>query len=145
MSDTELHHLLNRAIDGVVLHGESDRLRELVRGLEQRAEQAEADHARVHLAACRTAETLRHAEQRAEKAEDERALDNIALRAIARQRDEAEAVLARVRDELDRIAALDTVATDSGRANSFDTGTRWTLRMIRENALDEPQPSTATA
>lgn len=41
MSNTELHHLLNRAIDGVVLHGESDRLRELVRGLEERAEKAE--------------------------------------------------------------------------------------------------------
>ncbi|MFB7219366.1 hypothetical protein [Streptomyces sp. NPDC056227] len=38
MTNTELHHLLNRAIDGVVLHGESDRLRELVRGLEQMIE-----------------------------------------------------------------------------------------------------------
>lgn len=47
MSDTELHHLLNRAIDGVVLHGESDRLRELVRALEERAEQAEAAIERV--------------------------------------------------------------------------------------------------
>lgn len=68
MSDTELHHLLNRAIDGVVLHGESDRLRELVRGLEQRAKEAEADHARVQRQACRTAELLRHAEGRGVKA-----------------------------------------------------------------------------
>ncbi|MER7806138.1 hypothetical protein [Streptomyces sp900116325] len=60
---TELHHLLNRAIDGVVLHGESDRLRELVRELEQRAERAGADLDRVQQAACRTAEELRKAKR----------------------------------------------------------------------------------
>ncbi|MET7787260.1 hypothetical protein ABZS93_11620 [Streptomyces sp900116325] len=38
---TELHHLLSRATDGVALHGETDRLWELFRALEQRAEQAE--------------------------------------------------------------------------------------------------------
>lgn len=97
MSNAELHHLLNRAVDGVVLHGESDRLRELVRGLEQRAEQAEADRKRVQQAACRTAESLRKAEQRAEQAEDERAKDAIVLHALARQRDEAEAAAERVR------------------------------------------------
>lgn len=57
MSNTELHHLLGRAIDGVVLHGESDRLRELVRELE-------ADRERVHERACRLAEHLRKAEAR---------------------------------------------------------------------------------
>lgn len=56
-TDPELHHLLNRAIDGVVLHGESDRLRELVRELE-------ADRERVQQEACRTAERLRKAEAR---------------------------------------------------------------------------------
>ncbi|MFD5058232.1 hypothetical protein [Streptomyces sp. NPDC058394] len=64
MSNTELHHLLNRALDGVVLHGESDRLRELVRQLEKRAEQADADRNRVQQRACSTAETLRHAKAR---------------------------------------------------------------------------------
>lgn len=47
-----------------------------------------------------------------------------------------EAVLA----ELDRIAQLPTVANDSGRANSFDCGARWTLRMIRE-AIDRGAPA----
>lgn len=50
MSTTELQHLLGRAIDGVVLHGESDRLRELVRELEQRAarpQHAPADRAKL--------------------------------------------------------------------------------------------------
>jgi hypothetical protein len=47
-----------------------------------------------------------------------------------------------VRAELDRIADLDTVRHDDGRADRFSTGARWTLRMIRENALDEQQPTT---
>jgi len=41
------------------------------------------------------------------------------------------AALDRVRAELDRIAALPTV-TREGRADSFATGARWTIRMIRE-------------
>ncbi|MGY4931591.1 hypothetical protein ACWD7T_10800 [Streptomyces sp. 900116325] len=60
--NTELHHLLSRAIDGVVLHGESDRLRELVRELE-------ADLARVQGHACRVAEKLRKAERAVDQTE----------------------------------------------------------------------------
>lgn len=43
----QLLHLLNRAIDGVVLHGEGDHLRELVCALYERSEQAEAAIGRV--------------------------------------------------------------------------------------------------
>ncbi|MET8404474.1 hypothetical protein [Streptomyces sp900116325] len=82
----ELRHLLGRAIDGVVLHGESDRLRELVRGLESRVEQAEADLGRVQERACRVAEARRKAE---------RAVDLLA--SSHRRVEQAEAVIARVR------------------------------------------------
>lgn len=51
MTDQPTHahllHLLNRAIDGVVLHGEGDHLRELVCALHERAIQAEAAIERV--------------------------------------------------------------------------------------------------
>jgi len=49
-----------------------------------------------------------------------------------------EATVDRVRVELDRLAALDTVTDDDGRANTFATGARWVIRMVRENALAEP-------
>lgn len=58
----QLLHLLNRAIDGVALHGEGEHLRRLVLDLEQRADEAAADRDRVQQAACRTAESLRHTE-----------------------------------------------------------------------------------
>jgi hypothetical protein len=50
-----------------------------------------------------------------------------------------EGALRRVRDELDRIAALPTVTTDDGHADRFSTGARWTLRLIRA-ALTQPAP-----
>ncbi|NYV72961.1 hypothetical protein [Streptomyces sp. UH6] len=56
----------------------------------------------------------------------------------------AEDVLERVRAELDRIARLDTVTADNGRADSFAVGARWTLRMIRE-ALDHAEATPAPA
>lgn len=51
----------------------------------------------------------------------------------------AEAALNAVRAELDRIAALPTIAYDDGRADTFPVGARWTIRVLRENALGEPQ------
>jgi hypothetical protein len=42
--------------------------------------------------------------------------------------------------ELDRIAALPVVAQDSGRADSFDCGVRWALRMVRE-AVERGAPA----
>ncbi|WP_328920669.1 hypothetical protein OG911_28105 [Streptomyces sp. NBC_00208] len=118
MSDTDLHHLLNRAIDGVVLHGESDRLRGLVRGLEQRAKQAEAEAERVQQAACRTAESLRKAERAVNLLADSH-----------RRAEQAEAALERV------LASVEVI-----RAN----GVEWAAASI-ERALDEPQPSSTTA
>lgn len=50
-----------------------------------------------------------------------------------------EAVIA----ECNRIAALPVVTRDSGRANSFDTGVRWTLRMIAE-AVERGAPAPPT-
>lgn len=44
----------------------------------------------------------------------------------------AEEFRTRVVAELNRLAALPTVNEDSGRADSFGTGARWALRMIRE-------------
>ena len=49
--------------------------------------------------------------------------------------DQAEAALNAVRTELDRISELPTVTT-CDTCNSFSTGVRWTIRMIRENTLD---------
>lgn len=54
------------------------------------------------------------------------------------------ATLAAVLAELDRLDAVPAVANDSGRANSFDTGARWTLRMIRE-AIERDQAADAAA
>ena len=53
----------------------------------------------------------------------------------------AESTLAAVRTELDRVAAL-PVVTREDRADSFATGARWTLRLIRA-ALGGPQPDQA--
>jgi hypothetical protein len=51
----------------------------------------------------------------------------------------AEAALARVRAECERITQLPPVANNSGRTDTFDCGARWTIRMIR-SALDHPAP-----
>jgi hypothetical protein len=73
---------------------------------------------------------------RAEKAE--RAAN---LLAGSHQRAErADAVLTRMRAELDRIAALPTTNRDDDHADSFGTGARWTLRMIRA-ALEGSEPA----
>jgi hypothetical protein len=50
----------------------------------------------------------------------------------------------RVRNEIARIAKLPVVANNSDRADSFDCGARWTIRMIR-TALDEPAPVSGPA
>ncbi|MFJ6579291.1 hypothetical protein ACIQMY_25430 [Streptomyces sp. NPDC091368] len=69
---------------------------------------------------------------------DRKVSNELAARlAEAEQRAEkAEAAVERVRAELDRISELPTVST-CDPCNSFSTGVRWTLRMIRENALDQ--------
>ncbi|MFF1499723.1 hypothetical protein ACFVZR_07565 [Streptomyces sp. NPDC058316] len=64
------------------------------------------------------------------------------IRDAEQRAEQAEAAIERVRTELDRIADLDTVRHDDGRADRFSTGARWTLRMIRENAIAEQQPTT---
>ena len=119
----QLLHLADRARRGVALPAEHDALHQGITAMAERAKEAEADHARVHERACLLAERLRNAERRAER---------------------AKATTERVRAELDRIADLDTVTRDDGRADRFSTGARWTLRMVRENALDEQQSSTTT-
>jgi hypothetical protein len=55
----------------------------------------------------------------------------------------ADHTLARVHAELNRLENLDTVKADDSHANRFATGARWTIRMIRENALEE-RPETGT-
>ncbi|MGW4703744.1 hypothetical protein [Streptomyces sp. NPDC004285] len=50
--------------------------------------------------------------------------------------DQAEATLNAVRAECDRISELSTVST-CGPCNSFSTGVRWAIRMVRENALNQ--------
>jgi hypothetical protein len=54
------------------------------------------------------------------------------------------ATLATVLAELDRLDTVPAVANDSGRPNSFDTGARWTIRMIRE-AIERDQLADAVA
>ena len=56
----------------------------------------------------------------------------------------AEAALARVRAECERITQLPPVANNSGRTDTFDCGARWTIRMIR-SALDQPTPGPGPA
>lgn len=90
---------------------------------------------------CVAATTLAAAHARAEAAEAEVAENTRVLAALRRQRDTAEAALARVRAELDRIAALPTTTRDDDRADSFGTGARWTLRL--RAALDSDQPAEA--
>lgn len=123
MNNPELHHLLNRAIDGVVLHGESDRLRELVRELE-------ADRERVQQAACRTAENLRHAVARAEQAED--AIERVlALH-------QPTSGLGYDCDEDDTPGSYGEIAqvcTSCGTADEY--GVRWPCSTLA--ALDQPQ------
>ncbi|MDX2708098.1 hypothetical protein PV350_35425 [Streptomyces sp. PA03-6a] len=54
-----------------------------------------------------------------------------------------DAAIETVLAELDRISALDTVAHDNGRADSFAVGARWTVRMVRE-AIERGAPATPT-
>lgn len=60
----------------------------------------------------------------------ERAIEN------GQHAEQAEATLDAVRAELDRISELPTVST-CGPCNSFSTGVRWAIRMVRENAIDQ--------
>jgi hypothetical protein len=78
------------------------------------------------------------AEQRAKQAEAELAESVGVIRALRRQRDEAEAVLARVRAECDRIeAAVRANATDPDLAGGYLT----CLRHVRA-ALDPAEDPT---
>lgn len=54
-----------------------------------------------------------------------------------RRAEQAEAAIARVRAELNRIANLGTITHDDGHADTFSTGARWAIRIIRENVLGE--------
>lgn len=111
---TELHHLLNRAIDGVVLHGESDRLRELVRELEHRVEQAEQEVTDMATAAA------------------------LLTTLVGKRAERAEAAIERVQAELhalnSEVRGLVPVAL---------AGRRDAVSRIR-NALDQPQQPTIT-
>jgi hypothetical protein len=121
-----------------------------------------AEAAEVALAEAR--ENLRRADRAAERADARWDEDLLAATRSARARATAaeaalrdalwtadqhgtrarqdEVALTRVRDELDRIAALEPVQADDGRADSFGTGARWTLRLLRA-ALDGDQPTEA--
>ena len=66
------------------------------------------------------------------------------LAAAIRALGASETQLARVRTELDRITQLPIVANNSDRADSFDCGARWTIRLIR-TALNAPEPAATEA
>lgn len=60
------------------------------------------------------------------KGETERYVDSMRTQLRAAEQQVAAALA-----ELDRLAALDTVQHDDGLADSFSTGARWTIRMLR--------------
>lgn len=76
-------------------------------------------------------------DRRAERVERELAALKRAHVALAEQAGKDQAAIARVRAELDRIANLRTITHDDGHADTFSTGVRWAIRIIRENVLGE--------
>ena len=93
-----LHHLLDRLRHGVLLEAEAEQLARLVGELERERDTLQAvceSNKRAYVGAVKSAQT----------AEDERALDNVAMRAVARQRDEADARVTALEAEVVRLTA----------------------------------------